>query len=284
MQTRRAFDLLSTRCLLVATDEAISSTLPWILRVGLAGCYIGHGAFGLITKAAWLPYFAVTGVGEPSAWQLMPWIGAMDLAIGMLVLAWPCRALFLWATVWTLWTALLRPLAGESCWEFWERAGNYGVPFAVIATVGWRGTLLARLPARWPALADAAVRARLGWILRLVTVALLAGHGGCTLLEAHASFTRNYAAIWPAGPAGVVPLVGILDLALAAGVLFRPTVAMLIGVCGWKFATESLFPLAGAPVWELIERFGSYAAPLALAVILARDRPTACPTKTAPAV
>ena len=266
------------------SDEGINAALPWILRAGLAGCYIGHGAFGIITKAAWVPYFAVAGVGEPSAWQLMPWIGAMDMTMGLLVLAWPCRALFLWATVWTFWTALLRPLSGESCWEFWERAGNYGVPFAIIAIVGWRGALMTRLPAPWPDLADGAVRARIAWILRLVTVALLAGHGGCTLMEANASFARNYAAIWPHGPADAVPLAGILDLVLAAGVLLRPSTALLVGVCAWKLATENLFLLAGSPAWEVIERLGSYTAPLGLAFLLARERAATSDTKPSPAV
>jgi hypothetical protein len=26
----------------------------WILRIGVAACFIGHGAFGIITKAAWM--------------------------------------------------------------------------------------------------------------------------------------------------------------------------------------------------------------------------------------
>jgi len=39
-------------------------TLHWILRVAVAGCFIGHGAFGLITKAAWVPYFAIFGIPE----------------------------------------------------------------------------------------------------------------------------------------------------------------------------------------------------------------------------
>ena len=32
----------------------------------------------------------------------------------------------------------------------------------------------------------------------------------------------------------------------------------------WKVGTEALRPLAGEPIWEFIERSGSYAAPLAL--------------------
>ena len=46
----------------------VRSTTPmrrrvrWCLRIGAAACFIGHGAFGIITKAAWLPYFAVVGI------------------------------------------------------------------------------------------------------------------------------------------------------------------------------------------------------------------------------
>ena len=249
-----------------------SVMLPWILRAGVAGCFLGHGAFGIITKAAWVPYFAVGGISEPWAWRLMPWIGTMDITVAALALAWPCRAVFLWATVWGLWTALLRPLSGESCWEFWERAGNYGVPFALVAVAGWRGALFTRLPSRWPELAGN-IRVRLGRILRIVTVALLAGHAGCTLLEARASFARNFTAVWPHWPASAIPAVGIFELALAVGVLCRPSVTLLIGVCAWKFATESLFLAAGSPGWEVVERFGSYTAPLALAMLLFRQHP-----------
>ena len=44
-------------------------------------------------------------------------------------------------------------------------------------------------------------------------------------------------------------------------------------MAGWKFATECLFITAGAPFWEVIERFGSYTAPLALALLMWRDYP-----------
>ena len=49
-------------------------------------------------------------------------------------------------------------------------------------------------------------------------------------------------------------------LALAAACL-------LIAIAVWKIGTEALFPIAGAPIWEFIERGGSYAAPLALALL-----------------
>ena len=55
----------------------------WVLRVGAALCFIGHGAFGFITKAAWLPYFGVVGIPESSAYTLMPLVGAVDVMAGM---------------------------------------------------------------------------------------------------------------------------------------------------------------------------------------------------------
>ena len=47
-------------------------TLHWILRVACCMCYVGHGAFGIMTKVGWLPFFAVVGIPAETAWTLMP--------------------------------------------------------------------------------------------------------------------------------------------------------------------------------------------------------------------
>jgi len=49
--------------------------------------------------------------------------------------------------------------------------------------------------------------------------------------------------------------------------------ALLVFACLWKLATESLFLTSGAPapVFEIIERGGSYIVPLALAYLLTRS-------------
>ncbi len=256
----------------VAQDAngSTGAAIPWILRVGVAGCFIGHGAFGIITKAAWVPYFAAGGVSEPWAWQLMPWVGAMDIMIGILALLRPCRALFMWASAWAIWTALLRPLSGEPFWEALERAGNYGVPLAFLVLAGVNGSWFVRLPV--DPQRSSATRSRLDWTLRLTTFTLLAGHAGLGFFSHKAGLAHHYAGLGVSNSVAFVPMVGVFEFFLAGLVLLVSQPAFFLGLCGWKIATESLFLVSGSPVWELIERFGSYTAPFALALLLTRSR------------
>jgi hypothetical protein len=239
-----------------------------ILRTGAALCFIGHGAFGFITKAAWLPYFAVVGIPESWAWRLMPAIGAMDVVAGMAVLFAPRRLPLIYMVIWAAWTALLRPLAGESVFEALERAGNYGVPLSFLLLAGstqpfsWQGLVT---PLGQP-LRDVRTMARVRAVLRWTTCLLLVGHGALGAITGKGMLTAHYAAIGL--PATTTALVGWFELVLAAAVAVRPTVRVLLFVMVWKLATESLFIVAGDPIWEIVERAGSYAAPLALAVLL----------------
>jgi len=252
-------------------NSVARSDLSLLLRTGVAMCFIGHGAFGLITKQGWVPYFGVVGISETWAFRLMPWVGAMDIMIGFLAFIWPCRALFAWAATWAVWTALLRPFAGQGWPEFFERAGNYGVPLAILMVVGLRGSWFSRLPEQWPG-PSADVHRRLVWALRLVTATLLAGHAACALVLQKAGLAHHYAVLGVADPAGVMMSVGWFELLLAVAVVAIRVPGLLIFVCAWKLASESLFLTsgAGAPLFEVIERGGSYIAPLALAVLLWR--------------
>lgn len=265
------------RAALVSERHAAARSHAWVpalLRAGLAACFIGHGAFGVITKAAWVPYFGVVGLDEAWAWRLMPWVGAMDIALGFLALLHPCRALFAWTALWAFWTALLRPLAGEPFWETLERAGNYGVPLALLLAAGARGPLWTRVSDTWIDLA-ASHRRLCARVLLLTTVALLAGHAGLGFFAGKAALADHYAALGFDHPAEVARWVGGFEFVLALAVLIAPRPALLAGICAWKLATESLFLLGGtpAPLFEVIERGGSYAAPLALAFLVSGKTP-----------
>ena len=241
----------------------------WALRFGAALCFIGHGAFGFITKAGSIPYFGVVGISEPWAWRLMPVIGAVDVMAAMAVLYAPRALPLVYMTVWAAWTALLRPFAGESIWEAVERAGNYGVPLALLTLSGslrsWRDLLQTRAcPIGEP---DATARARA--ILRWTTVMLLAGHGALGALQLRPVLASQYAFIGL--PAATTVVLGWFEICLAATVAMRPTVSLLVFVAAWKLASESLWIATVAPIWEFVERAGSYAAPLALAALVATN-------------
>ncbi len=254
-----------------AAGSSPAVVLPWILRIGVAMCFIGHGAFGLITKQAWVPYFGVVGLPESWAWKLMPWVGAMDVAMGFLAFIWPCRALFAWGAFWCVWTALLRPFAGEGWPEFFERAGNYGVPLAILLAVGCRSPWFARLPDSWPGLSGDTIK-RLVRFLQVILATLLIGHALCALVLEKASLANHYNVFGVADTMATMRAVGWFELVLAAAVLTVRHPALLLFVCLWKLGTESLFLTSGAlaPGFEVIERGGSYIVPLALAFLLSR--------------
>ena len=117
---------------------ADAGPLHWLLRIACAAEFVGHGAFGIITKAAWVPYFAVVGIPPELAWKLMPLIGTLDITLGLVVgLVRPVRALLLYMAFWGLLTATIRPLAGEPIWEFVERIPNWAVPLAFLCVRGF---------------------------------------------------------------------------------------------------------------------------------------------------
>jgi hypothetical protein len=188
--------------------------------------------------------------------------------MGCLVLLSPRPVVVYWMTLWAIWTALLRPLAGESGWEAIERAGNYGVPLAMIVLLApWRGIagFLGTISLR-PVTNRQLRQVRI--VLVAVVALLLVGHGALGL-EGKAGLVANYASVFPQDVAArMTPLIGGAEIALALVLARWPSVPLAAFVAVWKFAIESLFVAAGAPFWEIVERSGSYAAPVALAIVL----------------
>jgi hypothetical protein len=251
-------------------DDAWVRPVHWCVRLGAAACFIGHGAFGISTKPTWVPYFALVGIPSDLAYTLMPVVGTIDILMGIAVLVTPRPFVLLYMAVWAMWTALLRPLTGEPVFETLERAGNYGVPLAMLLLLGWP-----RSWCGWFAGGDGApaTRATLRRLLQWTTALLLFGHGALAAITGKAQFATHYATLGL--PPSVAPVIGWVEIAMSALVLVSSAPALFIGVAVWKLATEALFPLAGAPIWELVERGGSYAAPLAVALLsMRRDAAT----------
>ena len=112
--------------------------VEWVLRVAVAGEFIGHGVFALQGKKDWVGWFANFGVTDAGlAAQLLFAVGFMDILFAILILIKPVRVVLLWMVLWGFWTALIRPLVGMPIWDFVERWANWGAPLALLFTVGW---------------------------------------------------------------------------------------------------------------------------------------------------
>ena len=242
--------------------------IVWILRISVACCFIGHGMWGLVSKPGWLPFFGIIGLDEDLSIQAMPFIGAIDIIVGILILFSSNKWLIYWAIFWTFFTALLRPLAAMGFSEFLERAGNFGPPIALLICVNMVNQGANKDSAK---LKDGYIL--IEKVLRFSLFLLLAGHAGLAIIQFQPTLIKNLNFIgYPTDSVGMY-LFGAFELVLAALVLFRPgLMGLMFFVLVFKLITESIYPLRGIPydIFETIERMGDYLIPLCLYLIYKR--------------
>lgn len=243
--------------------QSIELKVYYVLRIACAMCFIGHGAFGLIGKAVWCNYFGVVGIGKDFAYTLMPYVGVMDILMGLIILFYPLKAAVTWLVVWGMITASMRPLSGEPFAEMIERAGNYGAPLALLLLTaagirngGWFKPLMPN-----SANVNAIVMKRVMLCLRIVVFLLLLGHGWLNILEKK-SLLEQYRSLGFSNVANVAHIVGSLELLAAVSVLIKPVHSVLLIFFIWKMGSELFYPQW--EIFEWIERGGSYGAILAL--------------------
>jgi uncharacterized membrane protein YphA (DoxX/SURF4 family) len=244
---------------------AIKNTekIHYTLRVASAMCFIGHGAFGIITKPIWCNYFALFGIGKATAYHLMPVLGSIDILMGLLLLIKPFRAIAAWLVVWGIITALCRPFSGEPFAEFIERAGNYGAPLCLLILSGgitlnlrWLGS---SINPHEPV--DEKTMATVKTLLRFTVALLMTGHGWLNLLH-KPGLISQYTALGFSNPVNVSILAGVFEIMAAVAVLIRPVRPLIVVFLIWKMGTELFYP--HFEIFEWIERGGSYGSLLAL--------------------
>lgn len=102
-------------------------------------------------------------------------------------------------------------------------------------------------------------------LLRIGIFGSFLGHG-IFALQVKQSWLPYFTAVGMSESAGTVllPLIGILDIAVALLALFWPLRIVLVWATVWGFWTALLRPIAGEPIWDFVERWANWAAPLAL--------------------
>jgi uncharacterized membrane protein YphA (DoxX/SURF4 family) len=115
----------------------------WILRIAVAGEFLGHGVFALQGKEGWFKYFTPFGItDEQTMVTLLMIVGIMDIALAIHILFRPNKALVLYMAIWGAFTALLRwPIGPDPFWDLVERSANWGAPLALLVMMGWPKTL-----------------------------------------------------------------------------------------------------------------------------------------------
>jgi hypothetical protein len=107
---------------------------------------------------------------------------------------------------------------------------------------------------------------KIEWALRIGVAGEFLGHG-VLALEGKAQWIDWIGELLKVSPdtAGtLLMLIGVMDILVAATVLFRPMNLVLLWAVFWGFWTALLRPIMGEPVWDFIERFANWVAPLAL--------------------
>lgn len=106
--------------------------IEWVLRVGVAGEFLGHGLLAIGGKKDWIGWMVqLIHVSNPTAVTLLLLVGISDLIVAAIVLLKPIRPVLLWATFWGFWTALVRPIVGVGWLDFIERFANWASPLAL---------------------------------------------------------------------------------------------------------------------------------------------------------
>jgi hypothetical protein len=240
-----------------------SQKIHYTLRIAAAMCFIGHGAFGIITKAIWCNYFAVFGIDKITAYRLMPVLGSVDIMLGIILLFKPVRAIAVWLVLWGIMTALCRPLSGEPFAEFIERAGNFGAPLCLLLLAGgikmnlpW---LFSTIDSNEPATEKAVAQVKT--TLRVIVFLLLVGHGWLNLIH-KPGLINQYTTLGFSNPVNASLLVGVFEFMAAIGVLVRPVRPLIFIFLIWKMGSELFYP--HFEILEWVERGGSYGTLLAL--------------------
>lgn len=107
------------------------------------------------------------------------------------------------------------------------------------------------------------------WILRIALFGEFIGHGifAMQLKPRFLEMLTAFTGITGALANNLLFTIGIIDIFVAVFVLIYPFRLMLIWATIWGFLTALARPVAGDPIWDFIERWANWGAPLALLYI-----------------
>jgi len=111
----------------------------------------------------------------------------------------------------------------------------------------------------------------LEWVLRIAVFGSFFGHGMFALQQKTSWFKyfEPFGITNPETIGTLLVLVGIMDVAIALLVLFKPIRGVLLWMTFWGLWTALIrWPFGPDPVWDFVERWANWGAPLALLLVV----------------
>jgi len=109
------------------------------------------------------------------------------------------------------------------------------------------------------------------WVLRISVAGGFFGHG-MFALQQKAGWFKYFEAVGINNPDTIGMLlvsVGIMDVALALLILVRPIRIALLWMVFWGLWTAMIrWPVGPDPIWDFVERWPNWGAPLALLLLV----------------
>ncbi|HSF28816.1 MAG TPA: hypothetical protein VLA53_07330 [Nitrosopumilaceae archaeon] len=107
---------------------------------------------------------------------------------------------------------------------------------------------------------------RVEWILRIAVFGTYLGHG-VLALQLKSSFLElieGMSGITGTLAENLLYTIGVIDITTAILAIVYPFRLLLMWATLWGFLTAVARPVSGEPVWDFIERWANWGAPLAL--------------------
>lgn len=108
------------------------------------------------------------------------------------------------------------------------------------------------------------------WVLRIAVAGEFFGHGVFALQKKKAwlEWFPTFGISDPQAASTLLLLIGAIDIAFALLILVKPIRLALLWMVFWGFFTALARPIVGEPIWDFVERWANWGAPLALLLVL----------------
>lgn len=110
------------------------------------------------------------------------------------------------------------------------------------------------------------IEVKIEWILRIAIFGTFLGHGALALQLKSSFLTliEGMTGISGSLAENLLLTIGIVDIITAIFAIVYPFRLLLMWATVWSFLTALSRPVSGEPVWDFVERWANWGAPLAL--------------------